>query len=67
MELAVRDEGIGRAMFPLKALGKDLFHASLLASTGSLWQPNSNFTWYSLHLCHCAQISPFYKTTIIMD
>lgn len=36
LKLEIQDEGVSGPMHPLKALGKDLFQASLLASGNSL-------------------------------
>lgn len=63
--LKVQDQGVGRTILPLKALGKDLFQISLLASSSYLVCGSIIliFTWQSPSVLISVQISPFIKDT----
>ena len=63
----VQDQGVRRAMLPLKGPGKDLFQASLLAPGGSpacaAQCPSSRGAL--LGVCPCAQAPLFVRTAVI--
>lgn len=60
--LEIWDEGVHRAMLPLKMLRKDLFRASLLASSSSLACGDITLIFSChVHVCLCIQFSPFHE------
>ena len=61
-KLEAWDQGVSRAVLPLKALGKTLFQLCLLASGSSLAR-GSISPIFTCVLSVCDLISPFYEDT----
>ena len=69
--LQVQTQGVHRAVLPLKALGKGMSQAALLASSRFFTCSSTNlvFMWPSscVAICLCIQISLFIRTPVILD